>query len=71
MTCYFRHLKVVFEKAGIEVTAENKRDIDKITHDIVNVKYKNSSAIWKEVKMKITENENDFVAKLKETWKKG
>ena len=25
VTCYFRHLKEIFKKAGIEVTSENKR----------------------------------------------
>jgi len=34
MTCYFRHLKQVFEKAGIEVTSENKREIDRVIHGI-------------------------------------
>jgi hypothetical protein len=27
MTCYFRHLKEIFKKAGIEVTRENKREV--------------------------------------------
>jgi hypothetical protein len=35
MTCYFRHLKEIFKKAGIEVTGENKREIDRIIHNIV------------------------------------
>jgi hypothetical protein len=36
MTCYFRRLKEIFKKAGIEVTTENKREIDKIIHNIVD-----------------------------------
>jgi len=40
MTCYFRHLQHVFRKAGIEVTSENKREIDRAIHDIVGVEYK-------------------------------
>ena len=32
MTCYFRHINDVFEKIGIKVTKENKRQIDQIIH---------------------------------------
>jgi hypothetical protein len=41
MTCYFRHLKAVFEKAGIIVTGENKQELDKLIHSIVAVRFKN------------------------------
>jgi len=68
MTCYFRHLHDLFNKAGIEVTSKNKREIDRVIHAIVGVKYKNCSATWKEVKKRIAENEEDFVSRLKETW---
>jgi len=68
MTCYFRHLHDLFNKAGIEVTSKNKREIDRVIHAIVGVKYKNCSATWKEVKKRIEENEEDFVSRLKETW---
>jgi hypothetical protein len=70
VTCYFRHLQQVFKKAGIEVTNENKREIDKIIHDIVRVEYKDCPATWKEVKKRIAEDEEDFVSKLKEAWSK-
>jgi len=65
MTCYFRHLNVLFEKAGIVITKENKKDIDKAIHSIVGVEYKNCSATWKKVKKEIVENEENFVNKLK------
>jgi len=68
MTCYFRHLKQVFEKAGIEVTNENKREIDKVIHAIVGVDYKNCPAAWKEVKKILAENETVFISNLKEAW---
>jgi len=66
ITCYFRHLKQVFEKAGIEVTSENKREIDRVVHGIVDVEYKNCPAAWKKVKKRLAEDEEGFVSKLKE-----
>jgi ribosomal protein L17 len=68
MTCYFRHLQQIFKKAGIEVTNENKQEIDKIIHDIVTVRYKNCPSAWKEVKKRIAENEESFVSELKQAW---
>ena len=65
MTCYFRHLNEIFEKAGVTITKENKQDIDRAIHSIVGVEYKNCSATWKEVKKRITEDEESFVNTLK------
>lgn len=70
MTCYFRHLQTVFKEAGIEVTSDNKRDVDKVIHGIAGVKYKNCPAAWKEVKKRIAEDEEGFVNQLKERWNK-
>ncbi len=67
MTCYFRHLKEVFKKAGIEVTNDNKREIDKIIHGLVGVEYKNCPAAWREVKNRIAQDEDSFASKLKDT----
>lgn len=67
MTCYFRHLKEVFKKAGIEVTSANKRDIDRIIHNIMGVEYQNCPAAWKEVKKRIIKDEAGFVSLLKAT----
>jgi len=67
LTCYFRHLQQIFKKAGIEVTSENKREIDKAIHSIVGVEYKNCPDSWREVKKRIAEDEEGFVSKLKET----
>ena len=64
MTCYFRHLKDFFDKAGIAVTPENKRDVDKVIHEIVGVKYKNCSATWRQVKLRIAEDEAGFIVDL-------
>ena len=65
MTCYFRHLKTLFEKAGINITKENKKEVDRVIHRIVGVGYKNCPATWKEVKKRIAEDEESFVNILK------
>ncbi len=69
MTCYFRHLRAVFEEAGIPVTKENRKKIDKAIHDIVGVDYKNCSETWKHVKdiMKDDESREAFILKLRNT----
>jgi len=58
-------LKQIFEKAGIEVTVENRKEIDRIIHNIVGVKYKNCPAAWRAVKERISEDEKSFISKLK------
>jgi len=67
MTCYFRHMKPIFNKIGLEVTKDNKKEIDRTIHDIVGVEYKNCSATWREVKKMISEDEESFTSKLKES----
>jgi len=70
MTCYFRHLHEISKKAGIEVTKENRQELDKIIHKIVSTKYKNCPATGREVKKRITQDEAGFVSELKAAWKK-
>jgi hypothetical protein len=65
LTCYFRHLRDFFDKAGINVTDENKRQIDRVIHETMGVKYKNCSATWKEVKKRIAEDEETLISQLK------
>ena len=65
MTCYFRHMKDVFSRAGIDVTQENKKDIDRAIHDYVGVEYKNCSSTWKAVKERLAEDEESFLEMLK------
>ena len=64
MTCYFRHMKLIFEQIGIEITPENKRDIDKKIHALLGTEYKNCSSTWKAVKARLTDNEEKFIADL-------
>ncbi len=70
VTCYFRHLQQVFEKAGLEVTKENRPEIDKAIHGIVGVGYKNCPAAWREVKKRLAEDEERFVSELREALSK-
>lgn len=65
MTCYFGHLKPIFEKAGITITKENRQNVDRIIHSIVGIEYKNCPTTWKEVKKQIVEDEENFVNTLK------
>jgi len=70
VTCYFRHLQKVFSKAGIVVTDENKRELDITIHSVAGVPYKDCSAVWREVKKRLVDDEDDFVLTLKNAWKK-
>ncbi|MGA2310106.1 MAG: hypothetical protein ABSG57_11245 [Candidatus Bathyarchaeia archaeon] len=70
VTCYFRHLQRIFEKAGIEVTEANKREIDRVIHEIVGVKYKDCPSTWKELKKRVALDEESFVLELREKWSK-
>jgi hypothetical protein len=66
LTCYFRHLKDVFDKAGIEVTKENKRDLDRAIHAHMGVEYKDCSSTWRAVKASLAEDEETFLGVLME-----
>jgi hypothetical protein len=68
MSCYFRHIKDVLDEAGVAVTTENKKDIDRIIHDLVDVEYKNCSNTWKAVKRQIKGDDrarSQFIKRLK------
>ena len=68
MSCYFRHMKDILIEAGIDVTEENKKEIDRIIHRLVAVVYKNCSPTWKAVKERIKGDESarkQFIGKLR------
>ncbi len=71
MSCYFRHMQSILEEAGITVTPENKKEIDRKIHEIVDVSYKNCSATWKAIKEGTAESAQraEFISKLKEAFK--
>jgi len=68
MTCYFRHLKEVFSKANIGVTSDNKREIDRVVHNLVGVDYKNCPAAWREIKTRLSKDEAGFISALDQAW---
>ena len=55
----------IFQEAGLKITKENKKDIDKAIHGIVGIEYKNCSVTWKEVKRRLAEDKESFVNLLK------
>jgi len=65
MTCYFRHLKGIFNEAGIEITNENKKEVDRIIHTLMGVDYKNCPEVWREIKKRIADDKEAFVSTLK------
>jgi len=72
MSCYFRHMKDVLDEAGVEVKKENKKDVDRIIHGLVDVEYKNCSPTWKAVKENIKGDDkarSKFIKMLKKELK--
>ncbi len=70
MSCYFRHLKEELAQAGITVTPENKKAIDRAIHALMAVEYKNCPPTWKAVKERMLadpEARQAFVRALKQT----
>lgn len=53
MSCYFRHMGAIMQEAGIEVTAANKKQVDRAIHEIMDVEYKNCPAAWKKIKEEV------------------
>ncbi len=67
MTCYFRHLGIVFEKAGIEVTKQNRKELSRIIESIAGGDPE-CAKIWRQVKKRLAENEAGFVVELQAAW---
>jgi len=65
LTCYLRNITRLFEKIGVEVTKENRREIDRQIHELLGVDYKDCSTTWKAVKQRIEDDEAEFVSSLK------
>jgi ribosomal protein L17 len=68
LTCYFRHLESLLRKADIKVTADNRKELDRIIHELVGVNYKDCSGAWRQVKQRLADDEEGFVLQLKTAW---
>jgi predicted Fe-Mo cluster-binding NifX family protein len=68
MSCYFRHLKEIFNEAGIEVTSANRKKIKEAIHKLTGVDDKDCPAAWKKLKQQVLndeKNRSEFVRKLR------
>ena len=65
MTCYFRHMKEIFAELGVEVTPENRKEIDRRIHSLLGVQYKDCSTTWKHVKARLADNREAFINELR------
>jgi hypothetical protein len=57
-------MKGIFAEIGVDVTPENKKDIDRAIHKLLGVEYKNCSASWKEIKKRLADDESGFMKSL-------
>jgi len=64
MTCYFRHMKEIFAEIGVEVTKENKKEIDRKIHNLLGVQYKDCPTTWRHIKARLAENREAFINEL-------
>jgi hypothetical protein len=61
-------MKDVLDEVGVEITPENKKEIDRILHGIAGVEYKNCSPAWKKIKEMVKGDPADrerFIKELK------
>ncbi|MBI4302869.1 MAG: hypothetical protein HY665_00815 [Chloroflexi bacterium] len=68
MSCYFRHLKGVFDEAGITVVSSNRQQIDQAIHQFLGVAYKDCPVTWRHFKQEIMADKHkreELVAKLR------
>ncbi len=69
MSCYLHHIKDVLAEAGIELTAANRKQIDRAVHQIVGVAYKDCPVTWKRLKAEIRGDDlkkQEFIRQLRD-----
>lgn len=57
-------MKDIFSEIGIEPTKENKKDIDRKVHELLDIEYKNCSSTWRKVKETLSEDRVGFIQNL-------
>ena len=68
MSCYFRHIKDILADAGIEVTPQNRKQVDQAVHRAVGATYKECPETWKLLKQQIKGDEKrrqELISRLK------
>jgi hypothetical protein len=68
VSCYFRHLKEILAKAGIEVNSDNRKQLDQAIYRMMGVEYKGCPATWKRLKQEVLaddKKQREFIAKLR------
>jgi hypothetical protein len=63
-----RHLKEVFSEAGIEVGPENRKEADRIIHELMGVGYKGCPHTWAAVKARLAEDRDGLIVDLRARW---
>jgi len=63
-------MEEIFGDAGIEITKENRKNIDEAIHKIVAIDYKHCPDAWKRIKEIIKGNDEkkkmEFIRRIKE-----
>jgi len=68
MSCYMRHLTGMLVEAGIEVTPQNRKQVDEAIHEAVGITYKDCPTTWRTLKENVLgddEKRRDFFIKIK------
>ena len=67
MPCYFRpkQMKDIFERAGVVITKENRKDVDRVIHSIVGIEYSSCHDTWRAVKAMLADDEDAFIRELR------
>ena len=66
MSCYFRHLKDIFDEAGIEINTSNRKQVDLTIRKILGTDH--CPDTWQRLKQQIIADEQkrqDSIVKLK------
>ena len=53
MSCYFSHVKGILGEVGVEVTASNKKHIDRVFHKMIGVAYEDCPTTWRLLKQNV------------------
>jgi len=56
MSCYFRHLKDVFDEAGIAVTPANRRKIDQAIQKFAGTTGQPCPETWRKLKKQLADS---------------